>query len=424
MGFLAPTVLGAGGTYSAVEASDAASCNAFKVPTSNPSQYFLIENRQLTGFDSGLYRWFWFTSGGAGGGGLAIWHVDESKANNTDETHKKVDLEEANEGIVGHSELDYNDNRGNRHHYYYSSHITLFDDATTPNTRLYDGSSTAIAVSDVSAAGATMSFLLSMPKAGSTTVTELRDLTGNPVVEIPLGDCVTDTATVVGLAPPHPVPSGTVDFQVSSDAGATWTTYDAGVALDAGEATSDQYCPLATGQHWFRAIYSGDDNYNASQSGDLDEPLLVSAEEFELALSGGWNLVSIPVEPLDPSRDAVFPPPIIVAVWQYNNPGGYAVPAEIHPKKGYWVNATEATTLTIWGIRPTDTSVALSTGWNLIGVVGPAPGVCQPVPPCPPACIIWQYNSPGGYVVPLELCDGHGFWVLASEDTVIWSGGP
>ena len=34
---------------------------------------------------------------GSNGGGVAIWHVDESIDNNDDETHKHVDLEEANE---------------------------------------------------------------------------------------------------------------------------------------------------------------------------------------------------------------------------------------------------------------------------------------------------------------------------------------
>ena len=159
MGFITATEIDAPGIYYATQASDASS-NVLKIATSDPNEYFLIENRQLTGFDAGLYGSFSTTSGGSAAGGLAIWHVDGSVGGNQDENHKKVDLEEANEGLVGHSELDDEVNRGNRHHYYYAEHVAAFDDTTVPNALLYDGTSAGIALSDVSSSGAVMSFQL------------------------------------------------------------------------------------------------------------------------------------------------------------------------------------------------------------------------------------------------------------------------
>ena len=52
-------------------------------------EYFLIENRQQTGFDRGL-----------DGCGVLVWHIDEARSNNKNEghtagTHRLVDLEEA-----------------------------------------------------------------------------------------------------------------------------------------------------------------------------------------------------------------------------------------------------------------------------------------------------------------------------------------
>ena len=47
-------------------------------------EYFLVENREKTGFDAALP-----------GEGLLIWHIDESIGNNTNYLHKLVDLEEA-----------------------------------------------------------------------------------------------------------------------------------------------------------------------------------------------------------------------------------------------------------------------------------------------------------------------------------------
>ena len=181
LGFLAPATVGGPGVYTAVQASDPLNGNAFKIPTTNAEQYFLIENRQLTGFDEGLYRWFSVTSGGAAGGGLAVWHVDESRTSNTNELRKKVDLEEANEGLVGKSELDTNSNRGNRHHYFYSGHVTQFDDTTVPNSRLYDDVFSGVAIGSVSGSGTAMTFTVS----GATQTLEVVSAYG--MAEPPVG---------------------------------------------------------------------------------------------------------------------------------------------------------------------------------------------------------------------------------------------
>ncbi len=179
LGFVSPTVAAGNQDYTLYEAG-LALYNVVKVTsTQDPNQYFLIENRQMQGFDAGLYRWFSVTSGGTGGGGLAIWHMDDSVADNNTETHKKVDLEEANEGTLGWSELDYRPAypqdpvpyQGNRHHYYYGGHVTAFGDATTPNSRLYDGRRTNLNVSSVSAAGPAMKcYIATRTSAASWTL--------------------------------------------------------------------------------------------------------------------------------------------------------------------------------------------------------------------------------------------------------------
>ena len=59
-----------------------------------------------------------------------------------------------------------------------------------------------------------------------------------------------------------------------------------------------------------------------------------SIERAEFSLAPGWNLVSIAVEPFDPARESVFPSATCVAVWEYRNPGGYAVPATCGDGRG------------------------------------------------------------------------------------------
>ena len=69
-------------------------------------------------------------------------------------------------------------------------------------------------------------------------------------------------------------PTGNVEFQVLPPGG-SWTTFDT-EALLSGSATSASYTPGGPGVYYFRAIYLGDANHIGSQSGDTDEPLLVT----------------------------------------------------------------------------------------------------------------------------------------------------
>ncbi len=116
------------------------------------SRYFLIENRQKTGFDKDLR-----------GDGLLIYHVDENRywgsfrslfgPGNTDETHKLVDLEEAD----GNADLDNNINRSDAGDPYPgSSGNRTFWDASSPNSKDYDGLPTGIEIKNISDSGNTM----------------------------------------------------------------------------------------------------------------------------------------------------------------------------------------------------------------------------------------------------------------------------
>ncbi|HUU30205.1 MAG TPA: M6 family metalloprotease domain-containing protein [archaeon] len=111
------------------------------------SRYFLLENRQRTGFDTGLP-----------GSGMLIYHVDENKwfgkpsffrggSQNNDFTHKLVDLEEAD----GKCDLDYSRNPGDAGDPFPGlSNNRTFDDLSNPDTKDYDGNSTGVAVTNIS----------------------------------------------------------------------------------------------------------------------------------------------------------------------------------------------------------------------------------------------------------------------------------
>jgi M6 family metalloprotease-like protein len=112
------------------------------------SEYYLVENRQKTGFDAALP-----------GEGLLIYHVDENMSNNTAEwcpgdpptPHFKVALEQADgrfqlEGCYG-----FGMNRGDAGDPYPgSTNMRAFDDTTTPSSRDYYDDATQVAVWNIS----------------------------------------------------------------------------------------------------------------------------------------------------------------------------------------------------------------------------------------------------------------------------------
>lgn len=108
--------------------------------SSGVGEYFLVENRQKTGYDAQLR-----------GCGLLIWHIDESvtfeNRVNGDEAHKLVDLEEAD----GLNDLDHQLNRGDSGDPYPGTTTNItFNTASNPNSHLYDNHSSGISITNIS----------------------------------------------------------------------------------------------------------------------------------------------------------------------------------------------------------------------------------------------------------------------------------
>jgi hypothetical protein len=105
-------------------------------------EYFLVEYRNSSGYDKGL----WAFLGNNTFGGIAIWHVDESMSNNSDDTHRLVDLEEADGDESAGSDTDF----------WYSGNSasgSKFSRNSTPDSKRYDGKSSGVCIKNFSAAG-------------------------------------------------------------------------------------------------------------------------------------------------------------------------------------------------------------------------------------------------------------------------------
>ncbi|MFC1555161.1 M6 family metalloprotease domain-containing protein, partial [candidate division KSB1 bacterium] len=153
MGWLSPTVLTSditGQTINQVETN----AEVLKISEDgyNSRRYFLVENRQKTGFDVNLPN-----------SGLIVYHVDENQrwgnlrfgwgTNNDDETRKLVDIEAAD----GQTHMDAKTNRGDAGDTFPgSTNNTSFTNTSTPNSKDYDGLSTGIEITNISASSSAM----------------------------------------------------------------------------------------------------------------------------------------------------------------------------------------------------------------------------------------------------------------------------
>jgi M6 family metalloprotease-like protein len=157
LGWLVPTPITASGTYQApqVETNPA----VFKITNGYPpGEFLLVENRQPTGFERTMPQ-----------GGLAIWHIDETKGGNyeegypgqegwpTNNRHYKVALLQA-DGDYG---LERGWGRGDGGDVYHGNGVSTIDSTTVPGTNGYqDGivTPTGNRLSFISISAATMSF--------------------------------------------------------------------------------------------------------------------------------------------------------------------------------------------------------------------------------------------------------------------------
>lgn len=123
------------------------------------TEYYLVENRQKTGFDASLP-----------GAGLLIWHIDEAQGGNTDENHYKVALMQAD----GKKDLEHNSNRGDAGDAYPgTSNNTAFNASSTPNSKSYTSNATCVAVNGISATGAVMTATVNVK---CKTIKEVKDI--------------------------------------------------------------------------------------------------------------------------------------------------------------------------------------------------------------------------------------------------------
>ena len=142
---------------------------AYRIPVVGPAtEYFIVENRQLVGFDANLP-----------GSGLLIYHIDEL-ADQTNDWHPMVMVEQAD----GNWDLQYRNNGGDTGDPWPGSTSNrCLNNDSTPNSRTYSGAASGASVCNISNSAMVMT----------------ADLNGGAVVRPPNDDFA--DAIVVGSLP-------------------------------------------------------------------------------------------------------------------------------------------------------------------------------------------------------------------------------
>lgn len=108
---------------------DTGNYNVLKVVSSaDPTQYFLIDNRAMVGYDAGLQRYL----GAARKGGIMIYHINEKERGNSNANRRNVAVESADGSAIGIYVS------GNNHFFstdlFNGRTLNKFNGATSPNS--------------------------------------------------------------------------------------------------------------------------------------------------------------------------------------------------------------------------------------------------------------------------------------------------
>ncbi len=160
--------------------------NEFAIYSKNNGEYFIIENRAKTGRDASLPD-----------EGLAIWHVDEIRGDNSNEQmtpgqHYELSLEQADaEFRLENARYHYGDSTD-----LYGQTVQRFADSTIPDSKWWDGTTSNLDIYEISAPGAAVSFKARLFQNGDG----LPDVAGesSPNLDIPdnRADGITDRISI------------------------------------------------------------------------------------------------------------------------------------------------------------------------------------------------------------------------------------
>ena len=136
-----------------------------------------------------------------------------------------------------------------------------------------------------------------------------------------------------------------------------------------------------------------------------------------LSLDEGWNLLSIPYEPEDPTFGAVLPS--CASGFRFDPGSGNQPIADgdtLAAGEGFWANCSSGTVQVI-GQRADSQTVSVADGWNIIGPFADSidTGSITAEPSGIVVSSFYRFSSSDGYTSVTTLAPGRGYWVNVGE---------
>jgi hypothetical protein len=137
---------------------------------------------------------------------------------------------------------------------------------------------------------------------------------------------------------------------------------------------------------------------------------------INVGLTAGWNMVTNPVS-LPDSLSGVhdlFPTSDYDYVFGFEHASGYLQESVIRCGPGYWGKFPTGTTATITGMSVLRDTVAIGTGWNMVGSISSLVDTSMLVtlPPGLRSSVVYGYSN--GYFPSRYLIPGEGYWLKSS----------
>ncbi|MFA7287511.1 MAG: GLUG motif-containing protein [Melioribacteraceae bacterium] len=141
--------------------------------------------------------------------------------------------------------------------------------------------------------------------------------------------------------------------------------------------------------------------------------------EQSIYLSGGWNMISMPVKVPDMITTKTFPN-ALSSVYEFKN--GYKAIDTLKLGNGYWVKYDSTTKIIVKGEPAGLNSISgLKSGWNMIGGYDKDLAV-NGLSTTPNNIVIsnyYGYSKQSGYISTDTLKKGQGYWIKLNQDGVI-----
>ena len=143
--------------------------------------------------------------------------------------------------------------------------------------------------------------------------------------------------------------------------------------------------------------------------------------EIELSLKTGWNMVSVPLTPIDPSCSTVFPGAAAVYTWDPISKSYDPIASgdAITHDKGYWVAVTGDSVFHVFGLSVYNWTTDITKGWNMIGSVIEDVAFTSPEdnPDGSVEAFAYRWDPVGRcYVYTQSIASMQGSWIAATQN--------